>query len=68
MSKFGKPGRSVVEPRPSRIRRDPPGRVPDKTVNAFPSEREMWTVVIGVIAFAVAIALVVVGISSAMSD
>ena len=58
-----KPAAASAAPRPSRIRRDPPGRVPDKTVNAYPAEREMWTVIIGVIAFAVALAVIIVGFS-----
>lgn len=67
MSKQWKPGRHTVElqgeARPSRIRRDPvPAREPT-AVRAYPSEREIWTVVIGVVCFAVAIAIIIVGVS-----
>jgi len=69
VSKTFKPGRSAVElrspegPRPSRIRRDPPGRVPDKSVRADPSEYEYWVVAIGVTLFAIAITIIILGIS-----
>jgi len=52
-------------PRPSRIRRDPvPVAAPKKPVNAYPSEREVWTVVIGVVLFALAITVAIVGASN----
>jgi len=49
----------------SRIRRAPvaPPPVP-KTQSAYPSEREIWTVVIGVILFAAAIAIITVQFSA----
>ena len=52
--------------RPSRIRRDPVpvGGTPKKAVNAYPSEREVWTVVIGVVLFALAITVAIVGTSN----
>jgi hypothetical protein len=49
--------------RPSRIRRDPPGRLKQKTVQPYPSEREVWAVVIGVILFALALTIITVSIS-----
>lgn len=58
--------RSIATP-PSRIRREPPGRVPDKAAAAYPAEREMWTVVIGVAVFAVALAVIIVGFSDYLS-
>lgn len=67
MIKIRKPGPAPVAARPSRIRRDPPGRVPDKAATEFPAEREMWTVVIGVIAFALALAIIIVGFSDYLS-
>ena len=63
MSKEWKPRRETVELRPSRIRRDPPAVRVQKAVNAYPTEREVWVVVIGVILFAVAIAIIIFGIS-----
>jgi hypothetical protein len=52
-------------PRPSRIRRDPvPVAKPKKPVQAYPTEREVWTVVIGVVLFALAITVITVGASN----
>ena len=51
-------------PRPSRIRRDP---VPEKKlreVRPYPTEREIWTVVIGVVLFALAITAITIGTSN----
>ncbi len=59
--------RKAVETRPSRIRREPPAVVTQKAVNPYPTEREIWTVVIGVLLFAIAIALVTFGISDVTS-
>lgn len=59
--------RPAVEPRPSRIRREPPAVVAQKSVKPYPSEREIWTVAIGVVAFAIAIALLTFGISDVTS-
>ncbi|MEO7188322.1 MAG: hypothetical protein ABIW58_07970 [Sphingomicrobium sp.] len=54
----------LSSPQPSRIRRDPPLREEKlKSVRAYPTERETWTVVIGVIAFAIALTLIIFGIS-----
>ena len=52
---------------PSRIRREPPGRVPEKKVSAYPTEREILTVVIGVILFALALTIIWVGFSDITS-
>ena len=49
--------------RPSRIRRDPVPVTAPKKVNAYPSEREVMTVVVGVILFALALAVIIVGVS-----
>ena len=49
--------------RVSRIRRDPPPKVKAKEVTiADRNERDAWVVVVGVITFALAIAVVVVGV------
>jgi hypothetical protein len=54
----------AAEQRPSRIRREPPPAAPQpKALNAYPTEREMWTVVIGVVLFAIAITIIVFGVS-----
>jgi hypothetical protein len=50
--------------RVSRIRRDPPP-VAKKTIERDPDERDMRVAVIGVIAFALAIAVITVAFSSA---
>lgn len=69
MSKLSNPRRKTVELRPaaapSRIRRDPPVRVDkaEKLLRAYPTEREIWTVVIGVTAFAIALTIIILGIS-----
>jgi len=64
---FGKPTvelRPTGAPRPSRIRRDPPAPAPaQKAVNPYPTEREAWVVVIGVLSFALAIAIIIIGFS-----
>ncbi|HZC37541.1 MAG TPA: hypothetical protein VE221_02570 [Sphingomicrobium sp.] len=53
---------------PSRIRREPPAQVAEKKkVNAYPTEREVLTVVIGVILFALALTIVWVGFSDITS-
>jgi hypothetical protein len=49
--------------RPSRIRRDPPPKAAEKKVRAYPSEREIWMVVVGVCLFAIAISIITVGFS-----
>jgi hypothetical protein len=55
--------RKTVELRPSRIRREPPPPPPQRRVTAYPTERETWTVVIGVLMFALAIAILTFRIS-----
>ena len=52
-----------VQARPSRIRREPVAQVVHKKPNAYPTEREIWIVVIGVLIFAVAIAALTFGVS-----
>ena len=49
--------------RPSRIRRDPPAQVQVKQVTAYPTQRETLTVVVGVLMFALAIAILTFRIS-----
>jgi hypothetical protein len=62
--------RKTVELRPpeartSRIRREPPPAAPErKSVQPYPTEREVWVVVIGVVLFAVAITIIIFGIGS----
>jgi hypothetical protein len=64
VSKQWKPQRQTVELRPSRIRRDPPAPPAQrKALEPHPSEREAWTVVIGVILFAIAITIIIFAIS-----
>ena len=56
--------KATVELRPSRIRREPaPAEKVTKSVQPYPTEREIWVVVIGVILFAIAIAIVTFGVS-----
>lgn len=56
---------SSAAARPSRIRRDPPPPAsPKKALQAYPSEREAWVVVIGVVLFALAITVVTIGFSN----
>ena len=60
MSKPWNPNRHIVELRPSRIRREPPPRPVDKmTVLPDDSENETWAVVTGMIAFALAITILI---------
>jgi hypothetical protein len=51
----------------SRIRRDPPAKIAEKAVRPYPTEREIWTVAIGVLLFALAITIVTVGVSGVTS-
>ena len=53
--------------RGSRIRRDPPP-IQKKVEVVDPEERDARIVIIGVVAFAMAIAAVVIGISSTLGD
>ena len=71
MSKPWKPGKSIValpaEPRPSRIRREPP-RTEAKAVRAPPSrEREMWMGIAGVLLITACSAALIVGFSEVTS-
>lgn len=64
MSRQWTPRRATVELRPSRIRRDPPAAPTEKrAVNPYPTEREIWIVVLGVVLFALAITALTFGIS-----
>ena len=63
MSKQWNPQRHTVELRPSRIRREPPPFVAPKELNPYPTERETMTVVVGVVMFAVAIMIIIIGVS-----
>ncbi len=49
-------------PRVSRIRRDPPPVVKQKIVD--PADREEWTVLVGVVTFALAFVIIIFGFSS----
>ena len=65
MSKPWNPNRQTVELRPSKIRREPPPRPVDK-LTVMPtddSENEAWAVVIGMLAFALAICILIFSIS-----
>ena len=65
MSKQFKPGRTIVIPRASRIRRDPVREEKE----AFWRSRE-WEIrlsVVGIVMFALAIAIITLGISNATS-
>jgi hypothetical protein len=56
--------RRPTAPRPSKIRREPPAPVAmPRKVNAYPTEQETRTVVIGVILFAIAFAIITIGLS-----
>lgn len=50
--------------RGSRIRRDPPPQSPEKVSEIDPEDRDARIVVIGVVTFALAIAVLVIGVSS----
>jgi hypothetical protein len=64
-SNLRRPTVELGQARPSRIRRDPvPAASPRKAAQAYPSEREAWVVVIGVVLFALAITVVMVGFSN----
>ena len=63
---MSKPGKQTVElsaPPPSRIRREPPPVEKLKSVRAYPTERETWTVIIGVALFGIALTIIALGIS-----
>ena len=63
MSKLSKPGKTTVELRPSRIRRDPVRAAEPAAPKAYwdPSEWETWAVVVGVSLFALAITALSIG-------
>jgi hypothetical protein len=64
VSKLSKPTVPLQgEARPSRIRRDPVPATPQKEVRPYPTEREIWTTVIGVLLFALAIVIITFGVS-----
>ena len=73
VSKQWKPSKPTVElapgvARPSKIRREPPPPpVEHKSIRPYPSEREIWTVAIGVLLFALAIAIITIGFSDITS-
>lgn len=68
MSKQWKPGKQTVELRPSRIRRDPPpAAAAQKSLRAYPTEREVWTVIVGIVLFALAIAIITFAVSDITS-
>lgn len=54
-------------PKPSRIRRDPVPEQAKKELRPYPTEREVWTVVIGVVLFALAITVITIGVSNAIN-
>lgn len=68
MSKPWKSGKKSVEleaaPRPSKIRRDPPAARAQKELKPYPTERDAWTVAIGVVLFALALTALSIGISA----
>lgn len=56
--------KGTVELRPSRIRREPPAPAKQqRALRAYSTERETWTVVIGVLLFAIAFAVITIGFS-----
>ena len=67
MSKLSKPGKQSVELKPSRIRRDPVtvDRPAESAIRTYwhTTEGEAWIVGIGVVLFAIAIAIITIGIS-----
>ena len=55
-------------PRPSRIRREPPPPPPQQRIlTPHPTERETWTVVIGIALFGIAITVIILGFSDMMA-
>jgi hypothetical protein len=64
VSKLSKPTVELQSgARPSRIRRDPPPPVEQKSVRAYPTEREIFFTVLGVILFALAVVIITFGVS-----
>jgi hypothetical protein len=67
VSKPSTPGKKTVELRPSRIRRDPVHVKEEQRLDKVhwrSSEKEIWLAVLGMVAFALAINAVVIGISA----
>lgn len=72
MSKHWKPGKKTVElngpARPSRIRRDPvrvaEAADAEKKLHWRSDEREIWLAIIGILAFALAIDIIIIAISA----
>ena len=65
MSKPWTPNRPVVELRTSRIRREPPPLTPvRKTVLPDDPEDQAWAVVVGMVAFALAITILIFWVSN----
>lgn len=69
MIKSSKREKPTVELRPSRIRRDPPASAAsaaeaEKKLHWQSNEREIWLAIAGVVAFALAIDIVLVAISA----
>jgi hypothetical protein len=68
VSKLLKPRKAPVVVRPSRIRRDPvPVQAPPRQGHWDPTAWETWIVLIGVLAFALALSALAIGISEATS-
>ena len=70
MSKPFKPGKSSVELRPSRIRREPPPPPKGEGMRTYwdASEWESWVVVVGVVLFALALSVISIGFGVITSD
>jgi hypothetical protein len=66
VSRILKTGKKAVELRPSRIRRDPPARAAEKAeeVRWQTSEREIKLAILGIVLFAIAINIIILGISA----
>lgn len=70
MSKPLNPGKTSVDLRPSRIRRDPVHVKEEQRLDKVQwrsSDREIWLAILGMVAFALAINAVVIGISAHMA-
>lgn len=71
MNKQLKRAKKTVEIEPalrvSRIRRDPAPQVQQKPLTAYPTEREILMVVVGVVLFALAISIITFGFSEITS-
>lgn len=55
--------RPTVELRPSKIRREPPAPTAQQGLLPEPTEREAWTVILGVLMFGIAITIIILGLS-----